>query len=102
MISAVTVAELLVRPSATGLPQALAVQTALRKFPYLRIDDFGLDLAVEAARVRALTRLKLPDAMVIATALASGVDALVHADDEWDAKAAPYETSIRFINLNQH
>lgn len=102
VISVITVAEMLVRPSATDMSQALAAQTALRHFPHLRIQDFVLDLAIEAAHVRAVTKLKMPDAIVLATALADRLDAVVHADDEWDTKAAPYANAIRMVNLNRH
>lgn len=102
VISAISAAELLVRPSATDLVQAVAAQTALRQFPHLRVEAFTLDLAVDAAHVRAVTKLKLPDAIVLATALANRVEAIVHADEEWDAKAAAYASAIRLVNLNRH
>lgn len=102
VISAVSAAEMLVRPSATDLVQAVAAQTALRQFPHLRVQDFTLDLAVDAAHVRAVTKLKMPDAIVLATALANRLEAIVHADDEWDAKAKPYASAIRLINLGHH
>jgi len=102
VISAVSVAELLVRPSAADLMQAMAAQTALRQFPHLRVQDFTLDLAVDAAHVRAVTKLKLPDAIVLATALANRIEAIVHADDEWDVKARPYASAIKLVNLDHH
>lgn len=102
VISAITAAELLVRPSATDPVQALAAQTALRQFPHLRVQDFTLDLAVDAAHVRAVTKLKLPDAIVLATALADRTEAIVHADDAWDTKGQPYASLIKLVNLDHH
>lgn len=102
VISAVSVAEMLVRPSATDLIAAMAAQTALRNFPHLRIDDFTLDLAVDAAQVRAATKLKMPDAIVLATALANRLQAVVHGDDAWDRRTASYAAAIKVINVNRH
>ena len=42
--------------------------------------DLTADIAEHAARVRALYRLKLPDAVQLATALAINADALVTHD----------------------
>ncbi|MDO8562579.1 MAG: type II toxin-antitoxin system VapC family toxin, partial [Candidatus Limnocylindria bacterium] len=102
VISAVSVAEMLVRPSAANLSEAIMAQSALRSFPHLRIASFTLDLAVDTAHVRATTKLKMPDAIVLATAMANRIEAIVHADDEWDKKAAPYASSLKIINLDHH
>jgi len=102
VISSVSVAEMLVRPSATDLVAAVAAQAALRNFPHLRIVDLTFDLAVDAAHVRATTKLKLPDAMILATALAHRLQAVVHGDDVWEARAAPYAAAIKLVNVNRH
>ena len=102
VISALSAAEMLVRPSAMSPSRAVAAQAALRRFPHLVVQPFTFDDSAFAAHVRATTRLRLPDAIVLSTALASEVDALVHCDDEWDAKAAAYARAIRIVNLNAH
>lgn len=102
VISAVSAAETLVRPSAMGPSRMIASQTALRRFPHLAIRPFTFDDSAFAAQVRAITRLRLPDAIVLATALASEVEALIHCDDEWDTKAAPYARTVAIVNLNAH
>ena len=102
VISALSAAELLVRPSAMGPSRAIASQAALRRFPHLAIRPFTVDDAVDAAQVRAHTRLRLPDAIVISTALVAEVDALVHCDDAWDLKTASYAGRISVVNLNRH
>lgn len=102
VISALSAAEMLVRPSAMGPSRAIASQTALRRFPHLVVQPFTFDDSALAAQVRATTRLRLPDAIVLSTALTSEVDALVHCDDEWDAKTAAYARALTIVNLNTH
>lgn len=102
VISALSAAEMLVRPSALG-PARLSVSVAaLARFPHLVVRPFTFDDAALAAQVRATTRLRMPDAVVVSTALAAGVDALVHCDDEWDAKASAYGATVTIVNVNAH
>src|SRR5438093_13237023 len=69
-ISALSVTETLVRPFGTS---AAAIETAdvfLMHFPNLRIEHIDYSIAREAGRLRAVTKLRTPDALVIATAAA--------------------------------
>lgn len=102
VISALSAAEMLVRPSAAGPSRAIATQAALRQFPHLVVLPFTIDDSAFAAQVRATTRLRLPDAIVLSTAITSAVDALVHCDDEWDIKAAAYARVLTIVNVNAH
>lgn len=102
IISAITVAETLVRPASEALEQGLSAQTALRNFPHLDVAPLDFDIAVETAHVRAVTKLKMPDAVVIGTALAHQVQAIVHADGDWASKAKNYAAAVRFICLDDH
>ena len=102
MIPTLTVAESLVRPMRASLAQGIAAQTSLRNFPHLTIAPLDFDTAVEVADVRGATNLKMPDAIVLGTALAHRVDAVVHADEEWVTKAAPYAKSVHLIYLGDH
>lgn len=102
VISALSVAEMLVRPSVMGPARLSASVAVLARFPHLVVRPFTFDDAGLAAQVRATTRLRMPDAVVVATALAAQVDALVHCDDAWDAKAATYARAVTIVNLNAH
>ena len=102
VISALSAAEMLVRPSAVGPARLAATEAALRGFPHLLIRPFTFDDSGSAAQVRAATRLRLPDAVVVSNALTARVDALVHCDDEWDVKTAAYARSLTMVNLNAH
>ena len=102
VISTLTVAEALVRAVGASFEEGVAAQTALRNFPHLTIAPLDFDIAVEVAHVRGATRLKMPDAIVLGTAIAHEVEAIVHADDDWVTKAKPYAGTIKLINLGDH
>lgn len=78
VISALTVAEVLVRPAQAGAAEAVRADLmSLRP----RIVDVDADLAARAAQLRATrSGLRLPDAIVVATALLAQCDYLVTTD----------------------
>ena len=102
VISTLTVAEALVRPVSTSFAEGVTAQTALRSFPNLSIAPLDFDIAVEVAHVRGATKLKMPDAIVLGTAIAHQVEAIVHADEEWVTKAKPYAQALKIIYLGEH
>ena len=80
-ITTVTIAEVLTGPLAVG-EEALAkrYRTALESW---EVVDFNIDIAEQAARLRAAYRLKLPDAIQLASALAINAEALVTHDRDF-------------------
>lgn len=80
-ISTVTLAEVLVGPFQAG-QEALArrYERALLAYEVVVMDNA---LAVQAARLRARYRLKLPDAIQLATALEVGAASLVTHDRDY-------------------
>jgi predicted nucleic acid-binding protein len=100
-LSSVTVTECLVRPFRSG-PTAVAVaQTFLTHFPNVRIRTIDAELGTEAARVRALTGLGTPDALVIGTAVVDGIPTVVSADDRWQSAIASLPP-LRLVHLKAH
>ncbi len=82
--STLTIAELLTAPAQAGDDKALRdYELYLTNFPNLEIVPLSVDLARQAARVRASTGLKMPDSIQIATALAAGADVIVGNDKRW-------------------
>jgi predicted nucleic acid-binding protein len=81
VISAITVAEVLSGPIARGL-DALAARyrEALTSGTQWRVLPVDSVIAEDAARLRARYRLRLPDALQVATALRAGADMLVTHD----------------------
>ena len=82
--STLTIAELLTAPAQAGDDRALRdYELYLTNFPNLSIVPLSVDLARQAAHVRASTGLKMPDSIQIATALATGADVIVGNDKRW-------------------
>jgi predicted nucleic acid-binding protein len=86
-ISTVSVGEILVRPFQAG-PAAVAIAEGfLGHFADLDLIDIDYPIAREAARIRATTGLRMPDALILATALVRDVD-LLCTNDRGQALAA--------------
>jgi predicted nucleic acid-binding protein len=81
VVSTVTVAEVLAGPIKAG-DELLAsrYREALTRSPGWQVVALDVDMAVEAARIRARYRLRLPDAIQVATAIRAGAAALVTHD----------------------
>ena len=81
VVSTVTLAEVLSGPIRAGnevlTAQYLHAMTRARGW---RVAPLDVETAVESARIRATYRLKLPDAIQVATAIRAGADALVTHD----------------------
>lgn len=84
VLSSITVAEVLVGPLlARDEPLAQRYLDAMHHTPNWTVWPVDLDVAQRAARIRAQTGLRLPDAIQAATALASGSSALVTHDRDF-------------------
>lgn len=81
VISTVTLAEVLAGPLRVGNELLTAqYREALTRSAGWQVLPFDAELAVEAARIRAVYRLRLPDAIQVATAVRAGAAALVTHD----------------------
>ena len=80
-VTTITIAEVLTGPFGAG-EEALAKRYRATLESW-QVVDFGADLAESAARLRASYRLKLPDAIQLASALAINADALVTHDRDF-------------------
>lgn len=97
-VSAVTVTECMVRPYRASSSAVVTAATFLGHFPNLRVRPIDHEVAMEAARVRALTGLRTPDALVIATALVEGIATLVTGDGQWERAISGFE-GLRVVQL---
>lgn len=81
-------AELLVRPLQRGSEAVVTTEDAIRRLP-LEVLAVSQAVAVAAAGLRAEhgRRLKLPDALVVATARVFDSDLLVTTDRDWPSPA---------------
>lgn len=85
-------AECLVSPHRRG-PDAVAVVDRFLDALPARVEPADRSIAAAAAALRAThgTALRLPDGLVIATALVLGADRILTTDTGWPAVAVPVE-----------
>ena len=93
VISTVTLAEVLTGPLRGGNERLAAdYLKALTAPPTWRVADLTPDIAYRAARIRSQTRLRLPDAVQVATALETSCVALVTHDRDFSALKSTTES----------
>ena len=101
-ISVVSVAETLVRPVAAGAAAVRIVDAFLLHFPNLTVSSIDYAIAREAARLRAQTSLKTPEALIIATALSAGISIVVANDAKWASVIAEAAPIVTLCHLDVH
>jgi predicted nucleic acid-binding protein len=76
-------AECLVAPAGRGKAEVQTVRNLVERLP-ITVVPLDIDIAVVAADLRAAHRtLRLPDALVIATAIEDSADQLITTDRKW-------------------
>ena len=99
-VSAVTAAELLVRPIRAGATDLEYTHAFLRAFPNLNLLPVDFEVALQAATIRATTRLPLPDALLVASATLSACEAIVTNDEAWHRRLHPLFPDFRWLYLS--
>lgn len=102
VVSMVTVMELLVRPMRAIPPGHHTVLAFLRGFPNLVSVSVDLQVAQDAAHLRADRRLASPDALIVGTGLSTQVRHLVTNDHGWTAKLRPMSARISVVRTSAH
>lgn len=102
IVSTVTVMELLVRPFRAAPSAHQVVMAFLRTHPNLDTVDVDPGVAAEAARIRAIHRLATPDALIVGTGIAAGVDRIVTNDRDWQRRLAPLGDRVAVVVLGEH
>lgn len=103
VVSAVTVTEALVRPMRAGSASAIELVDAfLRHFAGLRVEPVSYEIAREAARIRAVTALRTPDATILATAAVTGARSVVTNDGRWASAIDGADLEVSLCRLDQH
>ena len=97
-IAASALAECLVGPARRGPKAVEVVRSLIERLP-VAVVDLDEEIATQAALLRARhPSLKLPDALVIATAEHSSADRVITSDRKWPtAKAMKLTVSIQNI-----
>jgi predicted nucleic acid-binding protein len=60
-----------------------------------------LEVALEAANLRAFTRLAIPDAILLASGLLAGCEAVVSNDRDWQGRLRLHFPQFRWIYLSE-
>ena len=102
VISMITVMELLVRPLRASPPGHHTLLAFLRNHPNLEALPVDLQVAQDAAFLRAAHRLSPPDALVVGTGLAAQVGHLVTNDRKWSTKLDAIGDRVRVVLLSDH
>lgn len=90
-LSVINEAELLVKPYRENNTAAIeAVNFFLEEFPNIKISPLNREISRQAAKIRAESGLRLPDAMILATAINNHCDLLLGNDIELMQKASSY------------
>jgi predicted nucleic acid-binding protein len=98
-LSMVTVGEILVRPFRRGLAAVAVAEGFLRHFADMRLVEVSYGVAREAARLRALTDLPMPDALIVSSALMIDADVLLTNDRTWRPRLADVEPRLNILEL---
>ena len=102
IVSMITVMEILVRPLRATPHGHHTILAFLRGQPNLTAVPVDLQIAQDAASLRAVQRFSPPDALIVGTGLATQVGQLVTNDRDWARKLAGLEAWIRVCTLADH
>jgi predicted nucleic acid-binding protein len=91
-----------VRPFAAGAAAVRIGDAFLLHFPNLTVSGIDYAIAREAARLRAQTSLKTPDALIIATALGAGISIVIANDARWASAIADAAPTVTLCHLDAH
>jgi len=97
VLSVVTESEVLVKPFRLEDRAAIEQATVLFSEPNVQLLDVNREIGLRAARLRASLNLKLPDALIVATAILTNCDALIGNDKT----CARRVTEIPYIYLDE-
>jgi predicted nucleic acid-binding protein len=82
-VPAVALSEALVGPYRRGLSYGRAVERGLRRLG--RVEPVTADIASRAAQLRTGRRIKLPDALILATAVELRAQDILTFDERWQS-----------------
>lgn len=99
-LSVVSFAEILVRPHRVSHVEFTYMHDFVFNLPNLTLLPMDATVAMQAATIRSSMRLSLPDAVVIASGLLSGCEAIVSNDTRWKQRGAGLFPRFRWIYLS--
>lgn len=100
--SMVSASELLVRPIRVGGLNVILMHRFLTESANLELVPVDLFVAMQAANLRSLATIRLPDALIIASGLLSGCEVIISNDERWKRQFAPLYPQFRWLYLNDY
>jgi predicted nucleic acid-binding protein len=98
----ITVMEVMVQPLRVSASTGRHALNFVMHTPNLIPQPIGINVAHQAALLRASYNFKTPDALVIATGLVHGVDVLVTNDRHWSTLQKPLDTKVSVCFLDRY
>lgn len=99
VLSTLAIMELLVKPFQSHSPKVVeGLVSQLKAMPNFRFVPPGFDIAVEAARIRARSSLRPPDALHLATSLMEGADVFITNDGDFRPMAGKERAKILLLD----
>jgi predicted nucleic acid-binding protein len=102
VVSMISVMEILVRPLRSSPPAHHTVLSFLRTHPHLECVAIDMQVAREAAHLRASERFSPSDALIVGTGLATQVHHLFTNDGEWARKLVRMTGRIAVVRASEH
>jgi predicted nucleic acid-binding protein len=100
--SAVTAMEVLVRPIKAGSHELTFMHAFLTSYPHLILLPVDLHVATQAATLRAMTNLRSPDCLILASGMLANCEALVYNDEAWGTRLRAHFSTFRWIYLHDY
>jgi predicted nucleic acid-binding protein len=102
LVSAVSAMEILVRPLRLASGVDRPIVDFLKSFPHVRVAPIDLDIALEAAAIRATHGFSPPDALIVGTGIELGSKYLVTNDETWLRRLAPVTSGIQVCYVSRY
>jgi predicted nucleic acid-binding protein len=100
--STVSASELLVRPIRAGGMNRILMHRFLTESENLELVLVDLFVAMQAANLRSVATIRLPDALIIASGMLAGCEVIVSNDERWKRQFAPLYPQFRWLYLNDY
>jgi predicted nucleic acid-binding protein len=98
----ISASEILVRPIRASDAAFNAMYQFLTEYPNLSLMPVDLVISIQAATVRLMTGVRLPDALIVATGLLSNCEVIVSNDERWKRQFEPLFPQFRWLYLGDH
>lgn len=102
LCSVISVSELLIRPLRTSQQAFDYMHRFLTTYPNMTLIEADLFVSLEAATLRSITGAQLPDALIVASGLLAGCEAIITNDARWKGRFAPLFRQFNWVYFGDH